>query len=107
MTIIEKIFGEKKEPMTTDTKKDTIIEEREKLVVGKITKLGEGWGFISSKDIPYTRIFFHWTALRQDTLNFTELHKGMRLEFKAVKYERDGWRALNIYVVTREETDAD
>lgn len=103
MTLIEKIFGTN-ETMEED-KKDKVIEEREKLVTGKITKLGQGWGFVSSRDIPYTRIFFHWTALRQDTRNFTELTKGMFLEFKAVRYERDGWRALNIYVVDREMTE--
>lgn len=106
MTLIEKIFGQNgsTEPIEED-KKDRIIEEREKLVTGKITKLGKGWGFVSTREIPYTRIFFHWTALRQDTKNFTELTKGMYLEFRAVRYERDGWRALNIIVVEREMTE--
>ena len=54
----------------------------EKKAVGRIIRVSKtGWGFISSKDIQFTRIFFHWTALRQDTLTFPELHTGMYVEF--------------------------
>jgi len=71
-------------------------------MTGKIIKLSpDGWGFISSKDKPFTRIFFHWTALNGDTLNFTELHKGMTLEFELVAQDR-GWRAIKIDVIDKE-----
>ena len=41
---------------------DTKIENKK--VVGRVIKVSkEGWGFISSKEIEFTRIFFHWTAL--------------------------------------------
>ena len=89
----------------TDDAENLKIEEthakEEKRVVGKIIKLSdEGWGFISSKDIKFTRIFFHWTSLKQDTLHFTQLKNGMKLEFTPVELEGKGWRAIKIRVVT-------
>ena len=69
-------------------------------VVGKIIKVsGGGWGFISSKDIKFTRIFFHWTSLKQDTLKFQELKNGMRVEFTPVEVEGKGFRAIKISVI--------
>lgn len=69
-------------------------------VKGKIIKVSEaGWGFISSKDIKFTRIFFHWTSLKQDTLKFQELKNGMKVEFVPVEFEGKGWRALKINVI--------
>jgi hypothetical protein len=51
-----------------------VPKEEEHRIKGKIIKVSdEGWGFISSKDIKFTRIFFHWTSLKQGTLNFTGL----------------------------------
>ncbi len=74
--------------------------EPEKRIVGKIIKVDEaGWGFISSKEIKFTRIFFHWTSLKQDTLKFQELKNGMKVEFTPVEYEGKGWRAIKISVV--------
>lgn len=68
--------------------------------VGKIIKLSdEGWGFITSKEIPFTRIFFHWTSLVQDTLKFTELEEGMQVEFKAIEIPEKGFRAIKIKVI--------
>jgi cold shock CspA family protein len=76
----------------TDTKK----------VVGKIIKLSkDGWGFVSSKEIQFTRIFFHWTALRQDTLPFLELKTGMRVEFTPSQLEGKGWRAMHLRVIEK------
>lgn len=67
---------------------------------GKITKIHQdGWGFISSKDKPFTRIFFHWSGLKHTTKNFTELHKGMHVEFELISYKDMGWRAINIEVL--------
>jgi cold shock CspA family protein len=72
-------------------------------MTGKIIKLStEGWGFISSKDKPFTRIFFHWSALNGDTLNFLELKKGMMVEFECIAYQDKGWRAIKIDVIDKE-----
>lgn len=68
-------------------------------IEGKIIHLDDGWGFISSPVIKYTRIFFHWTGLEQDTLHFTELKKGMKVSFLAKEYEERGWRAFKIFVL--------
>jgi cold shock CspA family protein len=74
--------------------------KEEKRVLGKIIKVSEdGWGFISSKEIKFTRIFFHWTSLKQDTLKFQELKNGMKVEFTPVEVEGKGWRAIKIRVV--------
>lgn len=79
-------------------------------IKGKIIKINEeqGWGFCISKDIEFTRIFFHWSALRPDTLNFKELKVGMEIEFTPFKKEDDpdpkknGWRAHQIMVLNNE-----
>ena len=77
-----------------------------KTVVGKIIYLSEdGWGFLTSKEIPFTRIFFHWTSLVQETLHFTELTKGMEVEFIPVENDDKGFRAIKIYVLESEEKD--
>ena len=69
-------------------------------VVGRIIKVNDaGWGFISSKEVKFTRIFFHWTSLRQDTLKFTELSVGMMVEFTPTEVEGKGTRALRIKVL--------
>lgn len=73
-------------------------------VVGRIIKVSKsGWGFISSKDIEFTRIFFHWTALRQDTIPFLDLRTGMFVEFTPLRVDGKGWRAVHIRVVEREK----
>lgn len=77
--------------------------KEEKRVLGKIIKVSEdGWGFISSKEIKFTRIFFHWTSLKQDTLKFQELKNGMKVEFTPVEVQDKGWRAIKIRVVKDE-----
>lgn len=76
------------------------VDTEEKRIIGKVTKVDpKGWGFISSKDIPFTRVFFHWTSLLQNTLNFTELKKGMMVEFIPTKDEEKGTRAIKIKVL--------
>lgn len=71
--------------------------------VGKIIKVSkEGWGFISSRDIEFTRIFFHWTALVKDTLKFTELRSGMHVEFIPVETPDKGWRAIHVRIIEKE-----
>ena len=77
-------------------------------MIGKIIHLDEkGWGFITSPDIEFTRIFFHWTGLKQDTLNFKELKRGMRVEFteKQSPDPEKGWRAIKIKVIDDGEKD--
>jgi cold shock CspA family protein len=82
------------------------METESKKVLGRIIKVHEkGWGFISSKDIEFTRIFFHWTALRQDTLGFKELKTGMLCEFTPVQIPNKGWRAIQIKIVEQEKKD--
>lgn len=69
-------------------------------IVGRIIKVSrEGWGFISSKEIEFTRIFFHWTALKQDTIPFLELKTGMMVEFTPFQIPGKGWRAVHVRVV--------
>lgn len=71
-----------------------------KLIQGKIIHLSdEGYGFISTKEIPFTRIFFHWNGLRGDTLKFTDLKVNMKVEFSAHQHTERGWRAVNIKVI--------
>lgn len=84
----------------TNTIKETKIQ-------GRIVKLSDGgWGFLTSKEIPFTRIFFHWSSLTQDTIKFTELKVGMNVEFISQKVEltderpkQKGYRAIKICVI--------
>ena len=91
-------------PTTPDNTPD---KPEEKRVKGKIIKVSdEGWGFISSKEIKFTRIFFHWTSLKQDTLKFQELKNGMKVEFTPTEIEGKGWRAIKIRVIKDEPAKA-
>ena len=75
----------------------------EKRIRGKIIKVSPGgWGFISSKEIKFTRIFFHWTSLRQDTVKFADLKNGMKVEFTPIEVEGKGWRAIKINILPDE-----
>jgi cold shock CspA family protein len=72
-------------------------------LTGRIIKISKsGWGFISSRDIEFTRIFFHWTSLQQDTLGFKELKTGMMVEFSPLKVEGKGIRAIHVRVIPRD-----
>lgn len=87
-------------PTTPDTTPD---KPEDKRIIGKIIKVSdEGWGFISSKEVKFTRIFFHWTSLKQDTLKFQELKNGMKVEFTPVEVQDKGWRAIKIRVIKDE-----
>ena len=83
---------------------EKIISEKDTPTEGKILKLSdEGWGFIISKDIPFEKIFFHWTALEQETIRFPKLEEGMEVEFFAVEQEDNrGYRAIKIKVLKDE-----
>lgn len=95
--VFDKIFNRKEE------EPDNQVEDNK--ATGKIYHLSdEGWGFISSHDIPFTRIYFHWTGLVIDTLKFTELQKGDKVEFThiQVKNQENGQmqdRAIKIRVL--------
>jgi cold shock CspA family protein len=73
---------------------------------GKIIDVnGRGFGFISCKEIPFTRVFFHWTGLRQNTLKFPALKKGMKVKFFKIIInhpvtKEEQIRAVRITVVT-------
>ena len=78
----------------------------EKKAVGRVIKVHKtGWGFISSKEIEFTRIFFHWTALRQDTVKFPELKTGMTVEFTPVEIPGKGFRAVHVRVIPKVVTN--
>lgn len=100
MSILGKILGDNNGAEQMDIK----TTEDEKRITGKIIKISkDGWGFITSKEIPFTRIFFHWTSLKQDTLRFTELAKNMSVEFTPVEIPEHGWRALQIIILDKKE----
>lgn len=86
------------------TEPDTTPDKPEdKRIIGKIIKVSDqGWGFISSKEVKFTRIFFHWTSLKQDTLKFQDLKNGMKVSFVAVEVQDKGWRAIKISVIKDE-----
>lgn len=76
----------------------------ENKLTGRIIKVSKaGWGFISSRDIEFTRIFFHWTSLQQDTLGFKELKTGMHVEFTPLQVEGKGVRAIHVRVIPKKD----
>lgn len=78
----------------------------ERMITGRIIKVSRsGWGFIISKEIEFTRIFFHWTALRNDTLRFPELKRGMYVDFVPIEVPEKGYRAIKIRVLTKREQE--
>jgi hypothetical protein len=86
--------------MTTENNKP---EEKE--ITGRITAIfDKGYGFIISPDLKFTRIFFHWTALRQDTLRFDQIKKGMFCNFIAKEItDKEGvkqMRAFKVKIIT-------
>ncbi|MET0787311.1 MAG: cold shock domain-containing protein, partial [Paenisporosarcina sp.] len=90
--------------LSSPDEEPSVEPRKDERVIGKIIKVSdEGWGFISSKDIKFTRIFFHWTSLKQDTLKFTELKNGMKVEFTPTEIEGKGWRAIKIKVLEEDK----
>ena len=66
---------------------------------GKITHLAsEGYGFISCKEIPFTRIFFHWTSLPPN-VKFPNLEKGQEVSFQIREDPERGTQAIKIKLV--------
>lgn len=74
---------------------------------GKIYHLSnDGYGFISSKELPFERIFFHWTALEQTTLRFLQLRRGMMAEFELLNDPIDGYKAIKMTILPEELLEA-
>lgn len=102
----KKFFGGE-EKSAAEVGDNAPVTPQDKRVLGKIIKVSEdGWGFISSKEIKFTRIFFHWTSLKQDTLKFDQLKNGMKVEFTPVESEGKGYRAIKIRVIQDEQKAA-
>lgn len=101
MTFIEKFLGSKSKEEEALSQSPHVRER----IIGKIVKIqsDEGWGFIISKEIKFTRIFFHWSALNQDTLHFSELERGMEVEFEPLDVPAKGLRAIRIKVLEDDE----
>lgn len=98
MNFMDKFLNREK-PMDTSP-------QEEKRVEGKIIKVHEaGYGFITSREIEFTRIFFHWTSLVQNTLNFKDLKEGMLVEFTPIEVPMKGWRAIRITVIDEKKDE--
>ena len=110
-TVTTHISDPLNDPAFNDNTEDDVLKSGqffEKRIRGKITRVDErGFGFITSKEIPFTRIFFHWSGLLQSTRNFKDLDKGLIVEFNPFLVEDKGYRALKIAVVDNlnEEND--
>lgn len=111
MSLIRRILGQEDiiDPQPIDeppSESEPDKQDRTRRYKGKIFKIRaeNGYGFISSKEIPFTRIFFHWSALMPDTLNFRQLREGMHVEFNATGSTEKGTRAIKIKVIERTES---
>jgi cold shock CspA family protein len=73
-------------------------------IQGKISQINleKGYMFITSEERKFIRFFCHWTSLKQDTLNFLDLKKGMKVEFTPSKDPHRGYRANYVTVLTEE-----
>jgi cold shock CspA family protein len=75
---------------------DVVLPKR---IKGKIIHVSPtGWGFITSVEIPFTRIFFHWTSLSPKD-KFQELTKGTEVEFTPKDFQDRGIRAIKVEVI--------
>lgn len=79
----------------------------DKVYQGKIIHVAkeEGYGFIVSShpDIRWTRIYFKWHGLNQETLHFNDLENNMDVDFE-VKDHPKGIRAIKIDIVYPDES---
>lgn len=108
MSIFDRIVGNLGKPLVADTEESIRkeAEAKEKRIIGKIIRVDpRGFGFISSNDIPFERIFWHWTSLMFDTLRFPEVRRGMKVEFIPRHQGRDaagkdkGYKAIRISII--------
>jgi len=85
--------------------KEEDIDPEGTVIQGKILSLNDkGFGFISSTSLRFTKIYFHWSALEQDTLNFALLKKGMKVEFKLI-HTQQGPRGIKVRVLEGNRDD--
>lgn len=80
----------------------------QKRYIGKIFQLNTegGFGFITCHDIPFTRIYFHWSQLLQNTAHFLELKRGDEVEFNAIEVDGKGIRAIKVDVFEPKSTES-
>lgn len=82
------------------------INDSQKKSEGKIIKVQheKGFGFIISPEHKFTKFFFHWTGLVQNTMNFTAIKEGMKVRFVPIMEGSDkdkdrGPRAIQIEII--------
>src|SRR5215203_554606 len=102
------LFKLNKTEEVTDATTETKMSDSE-FVEGRIIHVAtEGYGFITAPDIPFERIFFHWTCLDVDSNTvpteqrnpkFPDLKKGMKVRFKPTQMPDRGYRAIKIRVI--------
>jgi len=86
--------------IVSEESKDEVVKDEGTRYKGKIFKLSpQGYGFISCHDIPFTRIFFHWSSLRANTKKFTDLKVGDVVEFTKSETKDKGIRAIRLVVL--------
>jgi|SRR5690606_35368231 len=71
-----------------------LIETAKRIRGSVIGVSSRGFGFIETKEIPFTRIYFHWSALRN--IHFSELKYKDRVEFEVIEVADKGLRAISI-----------
>ncbi len=95
----DKIEAEHKE-LTKAKVGDIIQGVITELILGDGKDKKGGYGFIASEQLPYERIFFHWSGLSQDSLRFPELKRRMKVEFKLQWDDfRNSFKAIKIKVL--------
>jgi cold shock CspA family protein len=93
MGIMDNMFGKK----VIDDKEYELEDGKSPKYEGKVIYVSDkGWGFVTTRDIPFTKIFFHWTFIDKDQKNFTEWKKGDKVEFYTRSVEGMGLQAINI-----------
>ena len=71
-------------------------------IEGKVIALNKrGFGFIGSLKVPFTRIYFHWTYLIPETINFQQLKRNDPVDFILEKIGDGSYRALKIDVLEK------
>lgn len=74
-----------------------------KRIEGKVIVVNKrGFGFISSKEVPYTRIYFHWTNLIPQTINFSEIKRNDPVDFVLEKKNDGTYKAIKIDILEKE-----
>lgn len=108
MSIWDRVTGNLGKPLVEDTdesvKKE--VEAKERRIQGKIIRVDpRGFGFMTSEELPFERIFWHWTSLQLNTLKFPAVKRGMKVEFVARHQGQDhegkdrGYKAIRIEVI--------